>query len=56
MIQNEWKRLRKSGGPGGYKCPCCNYWNCHPRKSKPLERRSIRRRLKQSDRKEPIDE
>lgn len=35
-------------GVGGIACPCCNLYACHPRKSKPLERRYIRRKTKQS--------
>lgn len=43
---NLWKANRKLVGPGGIACPCCNTYNCHPRKSKPRERKMIRRKLK----------
>jgi len=31
------------GGPGGWKCRCCNPFNCHPRNMKALARRRVRR-------------
>lgn len=40
-----YKKLR--AGPGGIKCPCCNPFHCHPRKSKPVMRRHKRRVDKQ---------
>lgn len=43
---NLWKSHRKRVGPGGIKCTCCNPYNCHPRKSKPMERKMIRRKMK----------
>jgi hypothetical protein len=38
-------------GPGGIDCPCCNPYNCHPRKSKPLSKRMKRRKDKEEVRK-----
>ena len=43
--EKELKRTLK--GYGGIKCTCCNKWGVHPRKSKRLERRMIRRVIKQ---------
>lgn len=31
------------GGPGGWKCGCCNPYHCHPRNMKALARRRVRR-------------
>jgi len=41
---------------GGIGCPCCNYWRLSPRKTKPLERRYIRRKMKQVLRNEERDD
>ncbi len=35
-------------GVGGWKCACCNPYNCSPRKMKPLARRLVRRVNKQA--------
>jgi hypothetical protein len=35
------------GGPGGWKCPCCNPMNCSPRNMKHLARRMVRHITKQ---------
>jgi hypothetical protein len=45
--KTEKEMMRTLNGYGGIKCPCCNKWGVHPRKSKPLERRYIRRTIKQ---------
>ena len=47
MMRTEKDMRRTLNGYGGIKCPCCNKWGVHPRKSKPLERRYIRRTVKQ---------
>jgi hypothetical protein len=47
MRKTEKEMKRTLNGYGGIKCPCCNKWGVHPRKSKPLERRFIRRTIKQ---------
>lgn len=47
MMRTEKDMRRTLNGYGGIKCPCCNKWGVHPRKSKPLERRYIRRTIKQ---------
>ncbi len=42
------KTLRRTlHGWGGIACPCCNKWGVSPRKSKPLENRHIRRKMRQ---------
>ena len=33
-------------GPGGWGCPCCNPYGCHPRNMKHLARRHVRRKSK----------
>lgn len=38
----------KGVGPGGIGCPCCNPYNCHPRKMKHHVRRVMRRKNKQA--------
>ena len=43
---NEKEIRRTMHGIAGIKCPCCNRWGCSPRKSKPLERRHIRRKIR----------
>ena len=47
MIRTEKEMKRTLNGYGGIKCPCCNRWGCSPRKSKPLEKRLIRRKIRQ---------
>ena len=32
-----------NGGPGGWKCACCNSYGCHPRNMKALAHRRVRR-------------
>jgi len=34
---------KMNGGPKGWKCPCCNPYNCHPRNMKALAHRRLRR-------------
>lgn len=42
------KHLKRTlHGWGGIACPCCNKWRMSPRKSKPLENRHIRRKMRQ---------
>jgi len=44
----EEKVMRRTlHGWGGINCPCCNRWGKSPRKSKPLESRHIRRKMRQ---------
>ena len=50
-LKKDYKRA--SGGKlldgyGGWHCPCCNPYNCSPRKMKPLARRRLRRTNKQN--------
>lgn len=33
-----------NGGPGGWKCPCCNPFRCAPRRMKAKAHRFIRRK------------
>ncbi len=40
-------RSKCKSGPGGILCPCCSPMGVHPRKSKPLMRRIVRRVEKQ---------
>jgi hypothetical protein len=48
MMKKTEKELKRTlNGYGGIKCPCCNKWGVHPRKSKRLESRMIRRVIKQ---------
>ena len=47
-MRNEYREHSKCQvGYGGIKCPCCSPMNVHPRKSKPLMRRMVRRKSKQ---------
>lgn len=39
-------------GPGGMGCPCCSPMGVHPRNSKPLMRRILRRTRKMEDKRE----
>jgi hypothetical protein len=32
-----------NAGPGGWGCPCCNPYRCHPRRMKSKARRFVRR-------------
>jgi hypothetical protein len=41
-----------NAGPGGWHCPCCNPFHCHPRKMKAKARRMVRHINKQNLRKE----
>lgn len=43
-------------GPGGITCACCSPMGCHPRKSKPLMRRIVRRTKKHNIRHETQDD
>lgn len=45
-------KLRRHTGPGGFRCPCCNPYGMSPRKSKKLDNRYLRRKLKQNIEKE----
>ena len=47
MKRTEKEMRRTLHGWGGIACPCCNRWGKSPRKSKPLERRHIRRKIRQ---------
>lgn len=55
MKKTEKEMKRTLNGYGGIKCPCCNKWGVHPRKSKPLERRMIRRVVNEEIRQIPLD-
>lgn len=37
-----------NGGPGGWRCACCNPYGCNPRLMKAKARRLIRRANKQA--------
>ena len=37
------KSLKLDGGPGGWRCSCCNRYGCSPRKMKARARRLVRR-------------
>lgn len=41
------KKLRWRHGIAGFHCRCCNLWRKDPRFAKPLDRRYVRRKLKQ---------
>ncbi len=41
-----------NGGPGGWRCPCCNPMGCSPRKMKAKARRMTRHINKQNLRSE----
>jgi hypothetical protein len=47
MNKKLYLQYGKQHGPGGIYCPCCNHYRCHPKNSKHLERRQIRRKMKQ---------
>jgi hypothetical protein len=49
-LKSDYKvaRGKMKEGPGGWHCNCCNPYDCHPRKMKPLARRRLRRILKQN--------
>jgi ubiquitin C-terminal hydrolase len=48
-IQKEYTEASEklNGGPGGWKCPCCNNYQCSPRKMKMKAHRVARRNNKQ---------
>ena len=48
-LSKEYKGITKlNGGPGGWRCSCCNPYNCEPRKMKRKARRLVRRKMKQN--------
>ena len=50
-MKDERDIKRKLHGPGGHKCPCCNHWGVGL-KLAPLERRLVRRKVRQELKKE----
>lgn len=45
---NTDRALRARHGIGGFGCKCCNLWRVKPSKAKPLDRRYVRRKMKQN--------
>ena len=45
-----------NGGPGGWRCKCCNPYNCNPRLMKAKARRLVRRASKQALRNIPRED
>lgn len=49
------KHDKLKAGPAGWGCPCCNPYNCSPRRMKVLARRFVRRKVRQEDYKQTDD-
>jgi len=48
-LKKDYKGINKlKGGPGGWHCPCCNPYHCHPRNMKRKASRLARRKRKQN--------
>lgn len=46
-LKKDYKSKGKlNGGPGGWRCPCCNPYHTSPRKMKAKARRRLRRTTK----------